>query len=306
MDLRQFLISALVLALLSPSDLPAADEGFVLHDATPVRLRISRNLSSADSSVGETVDFEVLDDVKLGDTLIVARGATAIASVTQAQKKRRMGRGGKLDVNIDYVRAVNGDKIALRAVKETSGGGHVGAMTAAIVATSLIFFPAAPLFLFVHGKDITIPKGTELTAYTNGDIKLDPAKFGGVQGAPTAPTTPTAALPTAEPSKLADVDPGKSTNQPPNDFPKAVEHEAKPQLTITSQPNGAEIEINGEFIGNTPTTVVVKDGKMIVKVKKSGFQPWERTLTMNPGDKRTLNAEMESGGTSAVVKLPKR
>src|SRR5215470_14593622 len=50
-------------------------------------------------------------------------------------------------------------------------------MTGAIVATSIVFFPAAPLFLFMHGKDITIPKGTEITAYVNGDIKLDPAKF---------------------------------------------------------------------------------------------------------------------------------
>jgi hypothetical protein len=50
-------------------------------------------------------------------------------------------------------------------------------MTGAIVATSIVFFPAAPLFLFVHGKDITIPKGTEITAYVNGDVKLDSGQF---------------------------------------------------------------------------------------------------------------------------------
>ena len=66
----------------------------------------------------------------------------------------------------------------------------------------------------------------------------------------------------------------------------------KPQLTVTSEPGGAEIEIDGEFIGNTPTTVSVKEGKVSVKVSKSGFQPWQRTLTMNAGDKRTLNAEL--------------
>jgi hypothetical protein len=277
MDLRQALGSILVVSLLSPLFLCAADEEFVLHDATPVRLRINRNISSADATLGETVDFEVLDDVKIGDTLIVARGGTAIASVTQAQKKRRMGRGGKLDINIDYVRAVNGDKIALRAVKETSGGGHVGAMTGAIVATSLIFFPAAPFFLFMHGKDITIPKGTELTAYTNGEIKLDPAKFVAKQGIPETQTT------------LA----------PPVD---GVQHGAKPQLTVLSTPSGAEIEINGEFVGNTPTTVSVKEGKVLVKLKKTGFQQWERTLMMNPGDKRTLDAEMQN---DVVVRLPK-
>ena len=50
-------------------------------------------------------------------------------------------------------------------------------MTGAIVATSIVFFPAAPAFLFMKGKDITIPKGTEITAYINGEVGLDPQKF---------------------------------------------------------------------------------------------------------------------------------
>ena len=148
-----------------------------MHDATPVRLRLGRNLSSADAHVGESVDFEVLEDVAVDDILVIPRGATAIATVTQAEHKRRMARGGKLDVNIDYVRIANGDKIALRAVKETSGGGHTGAMTGGMVATAIVFFPAAPFFLFMHGKDTTIPKGTEITAYVNGEIKLDREKL---------------------------------------------------------------------------------------------------------------------------------
>jgi antitoxin (DNA-binding transcriptional repressor) of toxin-antitoxin stability system len=182
------LLLRLLPTLLGVCCLYGADEGFVLHDATPVRLKLTRNLSSADAKTGETVDFEVLDDVKMGDTLIIARGGTAIATVTRAEKKKRMARGGHLDVNIDYVRLVNGDKVSLRAVKETSGGGHTGAMTGGIVATSLVFFPAAPFFLFMHGKDTTIPKGTEITAYTDGDIKLDPTKFSPATVGTTAAT----------------------------------------------------------------------------------------------------------------------
>lgn len=152
-------------------------ETLTLHDATPVRMRLSRNLSSADAKTGDTVDFEVLEDLKVDDVLVIARGATAIATVTEAQAKRRMARGGKLDITIDYVRLVNGDKVALKAVKDTSGGGHTGAMTGAIVATSLVLWPAAPFFLFMHGKDTTIPKDTEITAYVNGEIKLDRQKL---------------------------------------------------------------------------------------------------------------------------------
>ena len=160
-------------AYAKPADARAAGGELTLHDGTPVRLRLSRNLSSADAKTGDTVDFEVLEDVKVDGMLLIARGGTAIGTVTDAEHKKRMARGGKLDMTIDYVRLVNGDKVALRAVKETSGGGHTGAMTGAMVATALVAWPAAPFFLFMHGKDTTIPKDTEITAYVNSEVRLD-------------------------------------------------------------------------------------------------------------------------------------
>lgn len=174
MNARQLTGSTLIIVLSGVLALGAEDSPLVLHDATPVRLRINRTLSSADATVGEKVDFEVLDEVKIGDTVVVAKGATAIATVTAAHKRRRMGRGGRLDLNVDFVRARNDDKIALRAVKDARGGGHVGLMTVGMVGTALVFFPVAPLFLLIQGKDITIPKGTEVTGYTNGETKFDP------------------------------------------------------------------------------------------------------------------------------------
>src|SRR5437868_4825571 len=151
--------------------------GVEVEDGTPLKLRISQTVSSADAHVGQTVDFEVLEEVKVNDIVVVPKGGYALATVTEAQAKRRMGRGGKLNINIDHVRLADGEKAALRAVKDVKGGGHVGAMTGAIVATSIVFFPAAPLFLFMHGKDITIPKGTEITAFVNGNLPLDLAHF---------------------------------------------------------------------------------------------------------------------------------
>lgn len=152
-------------------------KGFVLEDGTPIKMRINRTVSSGDAHVGDTVDFEVLEDISVNSTLVIPKGGLAFATVTEAQAKRRMARGGKLDINIDYVKLLNSDKAALRAVKDLKGGGHTGAMVGGIVATSIVFFPAAPFFLFMHGKDISIPKGTEITAYVNGDMKLDMAKF---------------------------------------------------------------------------------------------------------------------------------
>jgi hypothetical protein len=159
-----------------PKDTPAP-KGFVLEDSTPVHLVISETLSSASAVTGQTVEFEVVDDIVVNGLLVIPRGSTAWATVTEAEHKRHLGKPGKLDINIDKVRLADGEKALLRAVKDVQGGGHTGAMTGAIVATSLVLWPAAPFFLLMHGKDITIPKGTQITAFVQGDVRLDANKF---------------------------------------------------------------------------------------------------------------------------------
>jgi hypothetical protein len=250
---------------------------FGLEDSTPVKLRINRNISSADAQVNETVDFEVLEEVKVHDVVVIPRGGTAWATVTEAQPKRRMGRAGKLNINIDNVRLASGEKVALRAVKDVKGGGHQGAITGAIVATSIVFFPAAPLFLLVHGKDITIPKGTEITAYINGDIPLDPKKF----------MTQTAVSPEA----------GATTVQPTTDS-TAIKNgngldPALSTVDIKSTPDGAEITVDDKFMGSTPSSLRLVVGDHKIKLGKPGFKTWERTMTVGTGATATVNAMLE-------------
>ncbi|HET6176503.1 MAG TPA: PEGA domain-containing protein [Candidatus Sulfotelmatobacter sp.] len=232
-----------------------------------MKLRINRTVSSEDAHVGDNIDFEVLEDISVNGTLVIPKGGLAFATVTQAQAKRRMARGGKLDINIDYVKLLSSEKAALRAVKEMSGGGHTGAMVGGMVATSLVFFPAAPFFLFMHGKDISIPKGTEVTAYTNGDLKLDIAKF---QPASTT-SQAAAAVPTA-----------RSTSE---------------KLQLESDPPGADIEVDGNFVGNTPSELQVSEGDHTITVKKTGFKDWERKLKVSGGSSVRLNAELEKVST---------
>jgi hypothetical protein len=240
---------------------------FGLEDGTPVKLRLNRNLSSADAKTGDTVDFEVVGEVRVKDTVIIPQGGIAWATVTNAEPKRRMGRGGKLDVNIDNVRLADGERAPLRAVKDLKGGSNTGKMTAAMVGTAIVFFPAAPLFLFVKGKDITIPKDTEITAYVNGDITLNPARFQpDVLAAAAAAPTPQSATP-AE-AGLASIE-------------------------LKSDPNGADITVDGKYMGNTPSTLKLAPGDHMMKVAKSGFKTWEKILTVSGGASVTLAPILE-------------
>jgi hypothetical protein len=59
---------------------------------------LNRNLSSADAKAGDNIDFEVLDEVKVSDVVVIPKGNTAIGTITDAEHKKRMARGGKLDI----------------------------------------------------------------------------------------------------------------------------------------------------------------------------------------------------------------
>jgi len=289
---RQCLSILLVFSILAPSsfaqdkkmstdspvrvaaaNLPArhtADGKLVLEDGTPLRLRLSRTLSSADCKTGDRIDFEVMEPVVLDGATIIPQGSIAWGAVTEAEHKKSMGRAGKLNISIVAVKLANSEKANLRAVKETKGGGHVGAMTGAIVATSIIFFPAAPLFLFVHGKDITIPQGTEITAYVDGDKVFESAS---------------AQLP--------------SIPEPTLSAPVQLAAPATTELSLVSTPDGADIEVDGAFVGNTPSTVTLASGEHTVRVSKKGYQSYEKNLHTS-GGKINLRAELDVTGKAAL------
>lgn len=235
-----------------------------LLDGTTVKLRLGENLSSETAKTGEQVPFEVTEEVLVQGTVVIPKGAQALATVTNAEPKRRMGRGGKLDVNVDSVRLADGEKAQLRAVKENKGGGHVGAMTGAMVATTIVFFPAAPLFLFMHGKSVEIPKGTEVTAFVQGDMHLVMANFGAGGVAPSAAGSPTVAAAAA-----------------------------MVNVSVESSVPGADIEIDGSFVGSTPSSVSVAAGQHTITVKKKGYTDWSRSMNVS-GSGIHLNADLEA------------
>lgn len=240
-----------------------------LREDTPVRLRLTQTLSSGTAKLNDKVDFEVIEEIKVGNLVVIPQGATAIGTVTEARPKRSFGRAGKLNVNIDYVRLVNDDKVSLRSVKGGSGGSRTGVMTGAVVATAIVFFPAAPLFFFIKGKNIIIPKGTEITAYVAADTALDPAKFANKETVSSAGSTPqTPAEPPNEPSGLATV-------------------------LVKSTPDACDITVDGKFVGSTTSTLRLSPGEHTILIEKSGFKPWQRTISLSSSGNVTVDATLE-------------
>jgi hypothetical protein len=67
---------------------------------------------------------------------------------------------------------------------------------------------------------------------------------------------------------------------------------ARSKLSIDSTPGSAEIEVDGDYMGNTPSTLELNPGEHHIAVKKTGYTIWEKTIKLAPGEV-TVNADLQ-------------
>jgi PEGA domain len=80
--------------------------------------------------------------------------------------------------------------------------------------------------------------------------------------------------------------PASATASAPTDPP------AQAHLSVTSIPDGADIEVDGSFMGNAPSSLQLQPGDHKVLISKSGYKPWQRTLKISGGEVN-IKAELE-------------
>jgi hypothetical protein len=160
-----------------------------------------------------------------------------------------------------------------------------------------------------------------VTATYNGKIAADSTISGSVtwynngvffwngkwSGTVTMPAPQAADPPTPEPPGFPAPTapapaPMPSIPPPPDPSTAQVSPAAQIAVSIDSSPPGADIEIDGAFVGNTPSTVNVAAGSHDIAVKKKGFADWTKKLSVTGGsihleqnhDKRALKRIFQS------------
>ena len=149
------------LALLTST---AACAETLVPEGTELAMRVEDALSSDTAHEGDRFTISLDEDVKLPDGTMLRAGYRGIGEVVEARDNGMLGKNGKLNVRLVYLK-VGDDRIRLRANRGSKGETRVGAT----VATVILFWPAAP---FIKGKDVSIKKGTVMTAYVDQDAKL--------------------------------------------------------------------------------------------------------------------------------------
>ncbi|MCE5198098.1 CsgG/HfaB family protein [bacterium] len=150
-----------------------------LAERTTVKVALLETLVSGQGKPNDEVNFELREDIYGPNReLLATKGTPAYGHIIRTKKRGMFGRSGKLEFSCDYTKAVDGTKIPLRGSEVRSGKGNGGAMLATAALLTVVG-------VFINGRDVTINKGTELTAYVDQDTMIDPANNAAVLTATT-------------------------------------------------------------------------------------------------------------------------
>ncbi len=154
----------------SPAVQPPAEPSakLILKEGTDVKLKFAQDLSSKTAADDDPVNMVLDEDLKVGDVTVCKAGAKALGTVTHAKKAGMMGRGGELNLRLEYL-LVGDTRMRLRGTKGKEGEGKVGTA----VALTVLF---GPIGLIKHGKNVEVKQGTPLLAYVDQDFTVPAAK----------------------------------------------------------------------------------------------------------------------------------
>jgi len=68
---------------------------------------------------------------------------------------------------------------------------------------------------------------------------------------------------------------------------------AKGTVNVSSDPTGADVLVDGEFVGNSPSSLKLSQGKHRVLIKMSGYKDWSKEITVQSGSEVQLTANLE-------------
>ena len=130
----------------------------------------------------------------------------------------------------------------------------------------------------------------QLYTFVAADTKPSPA--GATAQAP--PALPAAAsAPTAAPVRVEKPTPSVAQNPTPVAEAAASSVRETVRCTFGSTPAGAEVTLDGRYVGSTPSVLGVTVGTHVVVISMPGFAQWKRELAVASGSELTVNAVLE-------------
>jgi hypothetical protein len=252
-----------------------------LPEGTLVRVRLKADLASDQVAEATRVDFEVARPVVIQGTTVIPEGAVSWGAVQSVKK------GKFIKFDIEGVQLPDGSNVKLRSAQEKSKNPEIK------VDSDL--------------KDgVGAAKGTEFTAYVDEGIEVAASAPPGLPAPTAAATAPPTQAEAPPPAPAQAAAPSASAVTPavtppavttaatsPAVSPAPLANVERVTVECYSDPSAADIMIDGEFYGNTPSILKIPVGRHDLQIQLSGYKTYAIPLTLQSGTPRRIRASLE-------------
>lgn len=139
----------------------------VIKAGTSVAVEVMENLNSKLNSTGETVHLRVVEDVKVGNVVVIPKGSSATGKIGETKASQSVGRGGEIEFYVLQVSAIDGQPVSID--KDTLGS-EGRQRTGATVGYTLLFgIPG----LLAKGRQGVVLRGTQYDVTVKHDTEVD-------------------------------------------------------------------------------------------------------------------------------------
>jgi hypothetical protein len=241
-----------------------------------VRLKLHNVLTTENVVKGDPLDFDVAEDVVVATHMVIQKGAPARGKVVGVKGAgKRNAKDASVSFQFVSVRSVDSQDIPLRArpdkhKKAESKENEVEAND--------------PLPGYAQ-RVIGAEKGKEYAAYVDVSATVNVPDTQVV----APPITPVPSTPANPQGPTPPASTGGLTPAPAN--PLMPEEPAS--VDFNSNPPGADILIDGNVVGNTPSTLHVDAGRHVIQLRIGGYRSWTRTMVVEPGSSPSIRATLE-------------
>lgn len=144
-------------AVQAPTSTVAADGLLTLNEGVPFKLVVSQEVNSSTHREGQTFPLTVLEDVKVGDTVLIPRGTHATGEITWRTGKGAFGKSGKIEFALSHL-DLDGKRVPIAGTYRQEGEGNTIATGVGVIAIGVFAG-------FITGKRARLPMGRELMTH---------------------------------------------------------------------------------------------------------------------------------------------
>lgn len=161
-------IISLLMCMAMATSFAVAQKSVTVKSGTIVPLQAVKQVKAADVNEGETVDFRVITDIVVDNSIAIPKGTIAKGVVGEARKSSLAGTKGRLVINISNLVLPSGEHIYFSNTAARIYGKN---RTPLAVVTALFVWPC----IFIPGTKAVMPEGYEIQAVVaaNTEVKIN-------------------------------------------------------------------------------------------------------------------------------------